>query len=79
MDVLLFGKTEHMRNGLINKTIYSLFEEMARRVPHYTAITCKDETMSYAELSNKVNSLAAGLRIEKVRARHRGPYDGKID
>lgn len=64
---MLFGKTEHMRNGLINKTIYSLFEEMARRVPHYTAITCKDETMSYAELSNKVNSLAAGLRIEKVR------------
>lgn len=67
MDVLLFGKTEQTRNGVKNKTIYSLFEEMARKVPYYPAITCKDETMSYAELSNKVNSLAAGLRMEKVK------------
>ncbi|NGP62436.1 non-ribosomal peptide synthetase [Paenibacillus thiaminolyticus] len=64
---MLFGKTEQTRNGVKNKTIYSLFEEMARKVPYYPAITYKDETMSYAELSNKVNSLAAGLRMEKVK------------
>lgn len=67
MDVLLFGKTEHTRNGVKNRTIYRLFEEMARKVPHYTAITCKDERITYAELWNKVNSLAAGLRMEKVK------------
>lgn len=65
---MLFEKTENTLNssGTKNRTVYRLFEETARKVPHYTAIACKDETMSYAELWNKVNSIAHGLRMEKV-------------
>ncbi|WP_345890042.1 amino acid adenylation domain-containing protein [Paenibacillus dendritiformis] len=67
VDVLLIEKTEDTHNGAMHRTIYRLFEEMARKVPHSTAIACKEEKITYAELRTKVNSLAAGLRREKVK------------
>ncbi len=64
---MLIEKTEDTHNGAMHRTIYRLFEEMARKVPHSTAIACKEEKITYAELRTKVNSLAAGLRREKVK------------
>ena len=44
------------------KTIVDLFEEQVEKTPHNVAVTCADQTLTYAELSKKSNQIAAYLQ-----------------
>ena len=50
------------------RTILHLFEDCARHVGHRSAVTFGDETLSYAALDGKANTLAARLRACGVQA-----------
>jgi len=44
------------------ETLHGRFEAQARRTPDAPAVTCGDETLTYAELNRRANRLAHGLR-----------------
>ena len=51
-----------------NITIHSLFEKQAGRHPNKVAVTCNDKSLTYAELNDAANELAARLSLLGVTA-----------
>jgi amino acid adenylation domain-containing protein/thioester reductase-like protein len=47
-----------------NKTLQQLFEEQAEKTPDSTAVIFNDEYLTYRELNERANSLAATLRLK---------------
>jgi amino acid adenylation domain-containing protein/non-ribosomal peptide synthase protein (TIGR01720 family) len=63
------GLMEFNQNGVdlpLEKTIYQLFEEQAKKSPAHIAIVDGGECISYEALSARVNSMAATLKIRKL-------------
>ncbi|WP_239615326.1 non-ribosomal peptide synthetase [Cohnella mopanensis] len=48
------------------KTIHGLFEDQAERTPEGEAVVCGNERITYRELNERANRLAAGLRSKGV-------------
>ena len=46
--------------------LHGLFEEQARRTPDATAAVCGEESITYAELDQRANTLATRLRVSGV-------------
>ncbi|UII31963.1 amino acid adenylation domain-containing protein [Fulvivirga ulvae] len=51
----------------VEKTLVQLFEEQAARTPEHTALVFGEQALSYKELNEKANSLAADIRARGVR------------
>ncbi|MFB6367481.1 amino acid adenylation domain-containing protein [Paenibacillus elgii] len=59
----IYGRLNNVRTPYPEQqTIAGLIEERARKHPDKTALWCKGESMTYAELSRKSNQLAQTLR-----------------
>ncbi|SFX17711.1 non-ribosomal peptide synthase domain TIGR01720/amino acid adenylation domain-containing protein [Thermoactinomyces sp. DSM 45891] len=43
------------------KTVTERFEEQVQRIPNHVAVSCRDESLTYAELNGKANQLARSL------------------
>src|SRR5690349_13549305 len=48
------------------KLIHQLFEEQVRRTPHVTALACRNQSVTFAELNARANQLARQLRAHGV-------------
>lgn len=47
--------------------LHSHFEETCRRLPHKLALVCGEQRLSYGELAERVEGLAAMLQQRGVR------------
>ncbi|QHZ56608.1 tyrocidine non-ribosomal peptide synthetase TycB [Brevibacillus sp. NSP2.1] len=63
-----FNDTE--REYRADQTIHQLFEEWAAKMPEQTALVFEEKRMSYRELNERANQLAAVLRAKGVGPSH---------
>lgn len=64
--VLEFNQTQASYS--FDKTIYELFEERVKQIPHHTAIVFNDSQVTYHEFNKKSNQLARRLREKGIKA-----------
>ncbi|HEX8560038.1 MAG TPA: condensation domain-containing protein, partial [Pyrinomonadaceae bacterium] len=68
---LLFGWNETRRDYPADATVHELFERQARLTPHAPALVFESERVTYAELDERADRLAARLRRGGVGAESR--------
>ncbi|MDE3105744.1 MAG: amino acid adenylation domain-containing protein, partial [Acidobacteriota bacterium] len=66
-EQLLFGWNKTTREYPHFTTVHQLFEQQVWRAPHATAVICDDTRLTYQELNQQANQLAAMLRARGVR------------